>query len=64
MFLRFNIFTDTACPEGWDIFDDVCIQVSGTKVLFHANDYTSCRIGNRYNNLFVGHWLKVNLIEI
>jgi hypothetical protein len=64
--LHFNtkLNSDSACPDGWNLFDDVCIQISSQTMTFDLAKSTGCQKGVFWSQSYLGFWMKVNSIFI
>jgi hypothetical protein len=52
--------SDSACPEGWNLSDDVCIQISSQTMIFDQAKSTGCKKGVFWSQPYLGVWIKVN----
>ena len=61
-FLNFFLKIDSVCPEGWNLFDDVCIQINSEQKTFDEAKSTGCKNGVFWSQPYFGLWIQVNTI--
>ena len=43
-----RIFLDTVCPQDWELYDDVCLQINKTLMTFETAQASGCAQGYFY----------------
>ena len=59
------LFTDTVCPNGWMLYDEVCIKIINNYQLYYdkAQAY-GCSEGQFYGKPDFGYWVNVSTKNI
>ncbi len=57
-----NFISETACPFGWKLFDDVCLKVNETLLTFDDANLKGCSLGFLYTNVNFGFFIRVYFI--
>ena len=55
-----ELLPDTACPQGWSIHDDVCLQVQETSLSYDDAQAKGCAQGYFYSHKYLGYFIQVS----